>query len=64
MQYEDLDIISLANVNVDVMSKEELARGREVDDEQVLLGQCWRLKNVSNDEYIQGNIESTLRLLI
>ena len=63
-KYDDLDIISQANVDVDILAKEELNRDREVSDEQVLLGQCWRIKNVTNGEYIQGNIESALRRLI
>ena len=58
--YADLDIISQANVNVDTLAKIELQRNREVDDHQVLPGQCWKLLNSTDGERIQGNIESSL----
>ena len=54
-------MILQANVGVDLMAKEELQRDREVDDTSVLQGQCWRIKDDQNNEYIQGNIEKALR---
>ena len=62
--YEDLDDISQANVDVDKLAKIELERMRYIDDEQVLPGQCWRVKNSINEEFIQGDIETSLRHII
>ena len=39
-KYEDLNAIFQANVDVDLLAKDELQLNREVDDKQVLPGQC------------------------
>ena len=62
--YDELDVISQANVDVDNLAKIELRRDRQVREESVLLGQCWRLKIKCKDEHIQGNIEQELRSVI
>ena len=59
-EYKDLDIISQANVDVDLLAKIEWQHNREVHDSYVLKGQCWQLKNKTNGEYIQGDIEKIL----
>ena len=38
--YDDLDIVSQANVDVDLLVKQELSINRPVDDSLVLPGQC------------------------
>ena len=48
--YENLDIISQANVDVDTLAKIELLRNRQVDDGKVLPGQCWKLKHTEGGE--------------
>ena len=59
--YSGLDVISQANIDIDGLVKEEWKWLRYVNDTQVLPGQCWRIKNNDNGEYIQGDIESSLR---
>jgi hypothetical protein len=62
--YDDLDIISQANVDVDLLAKEEWQMNRVIRDDEVLPGQCWRLKDGSNSTYINGNVEASLRQVI
>jgi hypothetical protein len=64
IKYEELDIVSQANVDVDNLAKIELERNRAIDDTQVLLGQCWRLRHKVTREVIQGSTESVLRRII
>ena len=59
--YDELDIVSQANVDVNLLAKQELSINRPVDNSLILPGQCWRLRNLVNNELIQGNIESSLR---
>ena len=59
--YKDLDVVSQANVDVDELAKIELQRFRDIDEDQVLEGQCWQVKNMMNEDRIQGNVESSLR---
>ena len=56
--YNDLGMISQANVDIDLLAKIELRRNREIDESKVLPGQCWRLKTITG-ERIQGNIEES-----
>ena len=44
--------------------KKNYKKIREVDDTSALQGQCWRIKDEKNNEYIQGNIEKALRKVI
>ena len=57
-KYEDLDVISQANVDVGLMAKDELKKiDKLIHDTSVFQGQCWRIKDEKNNEYIQGNVE-------
>ena len=56
-----LSVQTNTKLDIDGLAKDELKWLLDINDTQVLPGQCWRIKNNDNGEYIQGDIESSLR---